>query len=290
MLNAAGHLRSNESACASGVFGLDDAVSGKDSAQTPLGDLITVICSYDKTAGYTSNSLSSYFHDLGWRERIHDSVLHDWLQAPSSFSLGGNYGEKTPSDLSLTVDHQEESSCAADKDPWPVIYENSISSLTAVELTRRAVLHRELPESMRFPGVTWTDVQTLLYGAEQSVLFQGQQWGGMTADTAVFLQSSSVAQDLLVRNEQALAQGQWRIFSKMGAGYSSSRSVGEILTTVHLCLPIYDDNNVVVSGIEMTLSARGSVPFDSSLKEVEAVVMTGVEGAMLFVRDNFLSL
>jgi len=72
MANAAGHLRTNESSEScnglSNSFGLDNSVTGK-KGKTMLGDLGTVICSYDHTAGYTSNSLSSYFHDLGWRDR-----------------------------------------------------------------------------------------------------------------------------------------------------------------------------------------------------------------------------
>jgi hypothetical protein len=62
--------------------------AGKHGA-TPLGDLATIICSYDSTQGYSSNSLSSYMHDLGWRQRAHDMVT-DWLGRPSE-SLGGNY-------------------------------------------------------------------------------------------------------------------------------------------------------------------------------------------------------
>ena len=58
--------------------------------KTALGDLSTIIASYDHTMGYTSNSLSSYFHDLGWRTRINDLVTGSWLNQPTN-SLGGNY-------------------------------------------------------------------------------------------------------------------------------------------------------------------------------------------------------
>jgi hypothetical protein len=63
MANAGGHLRTNESACDSLLFGLDSSTTGKHGS-TLLGDLATIVCSYDRTAGYTSNSLSSYFHDM----------------------------------------------------------------------------------------------------------------------------------------------------------------------------------------------------------------------------------
>lgn len=125
------------------------------------------------------------------------------------------------------------SSCAAAKDPWPIKYSNTISTLSAAELTRRLVQHRDVPSDLRFPGVQWSDVKSVLYGAETSALFPSLQWGGMTADTAVYVQT---ALDMPKVEEDA--RGQWRIFSKLGAGYSSSRLVGEILDNAYACLPV----------------------------------------------------
>ena len=219
MANAAGHLRSNETNCGKGnehneLFGLDGNVNGKHGV-TPLGDLATVICSYDTTAGYSSNSLSSYFHDIGWRDRI-DGLVVNWLGAKGQ-SLGGNYGEATPSDLGFVVTSTEDvsnSTCAVDKDPWPTVYSNSISALSAAEMTRRIAQHREVNPSLQFPGATWTDMKTLLYGAEQSALFPGLQWGGMTTDTAIFVQSADKMTPLL--EDTKTNQDLWRIFSKLG--------------------------------------------------------------------------
>jgi hypothetical protein len=191
MANAAGRLRSNESHCGAGdasnlQYGLDGTVTGKHG-RTLLGDLATVICSYDQTAGYTSNSLASYFHDFGWRQRLYD-LVQSWLlvsdkgatsaadestrdarvstQGKSGNltsevqSLGGNYGEATPSDLSFDVTASTGASdCEADKDPRLVTYTNTLSALSAAELVRRIALHREVPESLRFPNATWTDIQ-----------------------------------------------------------------------------------------------------------------------------------
>lgn len=279
MANAAGHLRTNESSCGNGdahnhLFGLDGSVTGKHGL-TELGDLSTIICSYDKTAGYSSNSLSSYFHDLGWRGRI-NGLVQNWLLAgdPQNTTsevsserntlaklqqlrtagsvksssddlpqtLGGNYGEATPSDLTLQVTTAGSSSatatsavsasthtmsrsaankvsskhlysntasttistttstttsfssgsatnkgeaatasataaaaatedgvCAADKDPWPVVYSNSLSALSAAELVRRIALHRELPQQLQFPGATWRDIQVRTVRTEYTV-------------------------------------------------------------------------------------------------------------------------
>jgi hypothetical protein len=167
MANAAGHLRTNETKCGQGnaqnqLFGLDGSTTGKHGT-TPFGDLATVVCSYDHTAGYSSNSLSSYFHDIGWRDRINSVVLQDWLKVPSNQTLGGNYGEATPTDLGFTATETEDGSkktCSMDKDPWPKKYDNTISALTEVELTRRLAHHRELSDEKRsYPGASWMDIQ-----------------------------------------------------------------------------------------------------------------------------------
>lgn len=289
MTNAAGHLRGSESKCSVGAYGLGgNHVDSKHGNNTLLGDLATVVCSYDTTAGYSSNSLSSYFHDLGWRERLHTDVLHTWLGAPSIQTLGGNYGEATPSDLGFIVHNSESdvNGCAADKDPWPTVYSNTISALTATEMTRRIIQHRELPSSMQFPNVTWEDMREIMYGAETSALFPGQTWGGMTADTGIFLQSAAKIQDILANDEAVKKAGQWRIFSKLGAGYSTSRNVGEIVTNAYGCLPSYDsESGVIVGGIEFTLTARGSIAKDYDLSIVDGRVQQAVSRAVDFIYE-----
>ena len=47
--------------------------------QTSLGDLVTIINSYDETAGYSSNSLSAYFHELADSRKLNQLVQSDWL-------------------------------------------------------------------------------------------------------------------------------------------------------------------------------------------------------------------
>jgi hypothetical protein len=175
-------------------FGLDGTVTGKHGT-TQLGDLATVICSYDQTAGYTSNSLASYFHDLGWRQRLYD-LVQTCLLGPSestnsaptgvetntsthtiaehmtaknatsvSQSLGGNYGESTPSDLGFDVSacsNATAADCMADKDPRLVTYDNTLSALSAAEMLRRIALHREVAPQLQFPNATWRDIQVRL--------------------------------------------------------------------------------------------------------------------------------
>ncbi|CAE7532325.1 unnamed protein product, partial [Symbiodinium microadriaticum] len=113
------------------------------------------------------------------------------------------------------------------------------------------------------------------YGAEKTVLFPTDdlKWGGMTADTSVYVQSSVNITDVEVKS-----QGQWRIFSKLGAGYSSSRSRGEIINNAYGCFPELDESGSVKqnSGYEFTLTVRGSVPGDTALSQAESNVYAAV--------------
>jgi hypothetical protein len=78
-----------ETACSFGLFG---STAKGNHGPTALGDLATVICSYDETAGYSSNSLSKYFSNVGGRSRL-QSLVTNWLGASGNASLGGSYGE-----------------------------------------------------------------------------------------------------------------------------------------------------------------------------------------------------
>ena len=104
---------------------------------------------------------------------------------------------------------------------------NSLSPLASAEMTRRLVQHDIVSEQFRWPGLTSVDQQTILYGAEETLFFGDQKWGGMTADPAIYLQN---ALDIN-RIDQDLGED-WRIFSKLGAGYSGYRFVGEVTSNV----------------------------------------------------------
>ncbi len=286
---------------------MDTFTTGKDG-DILLGDLATIVCSYDETAGkslssfyfilndlinfclgYSSNSLASYFHDIGWRVRIHDLIQSDWLANSTTISLGGNYGEATPSDLSFNIHYSSSDSinksdniCPVQKDPNTEVYENSLTALAAAELTRRLVLHSDLDPSLQFPYMLSSDSLEIRQGVKYSddeltsdsivkSKFPMQFFGGMSADTAVFLQSSINISDV-----EIASNGSWRIFSKLGAGYSTSRSKGEIVTNAYGCFPSYGQKK----GIEMTFSVRGSVDYDTSLTLAQEVVLKSVQELM----------
>jgi hypothetical protein len=83
----------------------------------------------------------------------------------------------------------------------------------------------------------------------------------------------------------AASDGQWRIFSKLGYGFSSTRNVTEMLNTGYVCLPSIAAMNS--NGAEFIISARsqtnGSVdpclPCQNDLRNaVRAVVADILSG------------
>ena len=205
-------------------------------------------------------------------------------------SFGGNYGEPTPPDLGFAFsapaddddadDHN--CTCAVQPDHSGVVIPNALSPLSLAELLRRLVLHRAVAPERRFPGVSWADVQDMLYGARTPALYPAAQarWGGMSADTAIFVQAA--LGDLPAR--AARSGGQWRIFSKLGAGFSDSRGgVGEVLTVAYACVPVLGAQN---AGLEFVLAARASVKGDVLLEDAQLRVKAAVDAAVAWVQQG----
>jgi hypothetical protein len=209
---------------------------------TPLGDLVTSVHNYDYDP-YSSNSLGKYFHNVGGRARANGLIHELWLGRPDSETFGGNYGAEAPA-LGYTFAESGGASVTItpDSTTGPA---NHLSSFTTAEALKRLVLHREEP-TQRLPGIQWADVQTLLYGAEGSAKYG--DWGGMTADTAIYLQSGHDIDYIEDRSK-----GRWVIFSKLGLG-----SGGQFLNVGYACLPVLDDDLQPVPGWgrELVISAH----------------------------------
>ena len=141
----------------------------------------------------------------------------------------------------------------------------------------------KLSPALKFPGVKNEDILVELFGAEDSILFPGLQWGGLTTDTSIFLQKSLNMTEVDLKSE-----GRWRIFSKLGAGYSTSRYKGEIITTAYACLPDtlkrYSnhkiDSKLSTGSYEFIISARGSVDRDYTLINAEKIVFQAVDNTV----------
>jgi hypothetical protein len=244
-------------ACSPSVGGLDASTQGKHGS-TPLGDLATVLVTYDATAGYTSNALGKWFATVGNHTRL-NWIVQDWLGQRKE-SLGGSYGEPVPNDLKFTFSAPpatRQATCKITPDLGSIA-EDTLSPLTAAELVRRMVLTREIDAKRVMPGLSWQSAKDILYGASNSSLFPGLLWGGMSADPGVYVQSG-----LNITQVDEDAQGQWRIFSKLGAGVSALRTPGaEIITNAYACLPTLTSTGAYDGGYEFVISARA---YSSSL-------------------------
>jgi|GEM_PF-2386339 len=207
--------------------GLTASVGG-----VPVGDYVTSIHTYDDEP-YSSNSLAAWFHDVGLHQRANDLIHEAWLDRPADETFGGNYGE-APAPLPFTFEEAGGASVTLTPDPGsgPA---NHLSVLTLAEALKRLVLHREVA-SQRLPGIQWLDVKTLLYGAAGSATYG--DWGGMTADTAIYLQAAHDLSYLAARS-----QGRWRIFSKLGLG-----SQGQFVHVGYACWPVLDADGAPVPG------------------------------------------
>lgn len=198
-----------------------------------LGDLVTSLVNYDDSP-YSSNSLGAYFHNIGGRAKANALIHADWLQRPATESFGGNYGSAAPAALGYQFAEPDGNSAQikADQSSGPA---NNLSMYTLAEAVKRMVLHREEP-TQRLPGIQWKDLRVLLYGAEGSKKYGA--WGGMSADTAIYLQAGHDIAYL-----QARSQGRWRIFSKLGLG-----TKGQFVHVGYACLPVLDPQGKAVPG------------------------------------------
>lgn len=231
--NAAASLR-----VASGYqVGLTASVDG-----IPLGDLVTSIHNYDSDP-YSSNSLGRYFHNVGGRDRANELIHALWLQRPAGETFGGNYGEMHPALGYTFVEPGGDSvTISPDTSPGPA---NHLSSFTTAEALKRLVLHRE-EAAQRLPGIQWSDIRVLLYGAEGSTKYG--PWGGMSADTAIYVQAGH---DMSYVEQRS--HGRWRSFSKLGLGSS-----GQFAHVAYACFPVLDpdDDPVADWGREFVISAH----------------------------------
>ncbi len=207
----------------------------------PLGDLATVVHSYDERR-FSSNGLSRYFHNIGGRANA-QGLVTSWLDRPAAETFGGNYGVREPA-LGYTFREPSGASVTIQPDTstGPA---NRLSTLTLAEFLKRLVMHRE-DASTRLPGLQWADVATLLYGAEGSSTYPSG-WGGMSADTSIYTQAA-----LPIATVETRSQGMWRMFGKLGFGD------GQFVHVSYACLPTLDATGAPVPdvGKELIIATR----------------------------------
>lgn len=237
ILNASESIRYHSE----GAIGLDALIG-----DVPLGDLVSIVHSYDERE-YTSNGLMYWFHDVGGRS-FANQLIHDrWLNRPEEEIFGANYGAKAPP-LGFTFNNQNELTVDVPQDQgW--IKTNLLSTHTLAEALKRLVMYREDPTT-RLEYSTWDDIKVLLYGSESSKRYDQQTPQGMESDPSVYAQEA-VNISMIDDN----TQGQWRIFSKLGLGFSRG---GEIVHTDYACLPVFNEEGetIVDQGLELVISVH----------------------------------
>ena len=277
-INAASTLRSS---CNQVGF-----VAAEDNTKRPLGDLSTIIHSYETSHNMTSNCLAGYMHDIGGHVKL-NSNLQSWLGASSDESLGGRYACSNDygMGLSFTGIAPPNAPCALAADPPQPILQNHLSVLSASEFYKRMIMTRELPQ-FAYPGSTWEDVREIMYGADpqDSLLFPNNAFGGAATDSAWYVQSGVNISEIDERSN-----GAWRILSKLGNGCSDQDPTCEILNNAYACMPIAasggDGSFVLNEGVEFVLSVYGHgtgiVGADETVqRNVAAVVGAIVKGLL----------
>ena len=276
-MNGAGHLKSMCSA--EPRAGLPQSTSG-DYGVTPLGDLVTIIVTYDTThPPYSSNALGGWFEMVGGRDRA-VWLVDTWLNRTGE-SIGANYGNPPPTDLTFNFTNPGPCNITPDSADNGD-NSNTLSALTAAELVKRIALVREAPDEA-LPNTTWADTKQLFYGAgaTASRLFPGRVWGGMSANDA-----DSLRLGVNITDMESRSRGRYRTFSKDGAGYSFIRLAGELLFNGYACYPVVgprDDPSIEV-GVEYFVSSRVSVPGDRTLSKASVrfvAAMTALNQAIL---------
>lgn len=225
-----------------GKLGLDGSIG-----DTPLGDLVTIVHNYDERT-YTSNGLMYWFHDIGGRVFANEMIHKRWLNRPAGEEYGANYGANPPK-LGFTFTKGEgEDKLEVEVKPhedWRP--SNKLSTFTLAEALKRLVMYREDPAG-RLEYSTWDDVKVLLYGASESQMYDEATPQGMEGDISVYMQEA-----VNINALDELSRGQWRIFSKLGLGFSRG---GEIVHTDYACLPVFDEGGEpqVDQGVEVVIS------------------------------------
>lgn len=240
----------------------------------PLGDLATIIHSYD-THHFTSNSLGSYFEDIGDRRAAND-LVHSWLKRPATETFGGNYGEKSPSIGYQFRALDGRGACSVTPDHSGVVISNHMSAFSMANWLQRLVLHREDP--LHMPYVQWRDVIPILYGSQPSKLFPGLDWGGMSSSPDTFMQGHQNMTSIDIES-----RGQWRIFSKVGWGTSDAHTTDNTLNG-YACYPQVGAHGELIPnrGVEFVISARVSTPaasfqsVDKDMRESVAAVIDAI--------------
>jgi hypothetical protein len=252
-------------------LGADSLVGGM-----AVADLVTSVHSYEPfgTASGSSNEIATYFLNLAGRDYA-TALFHDaWLRlADPAVRFRGAYGPEPivpDSNEFLAADgtrrHTPAVFAASADDPHYQSYRcegcgltgnKPMSALAQAEWLKRLAVHRRDPLT-RHPRLETIDIEALFFGrghrdAEQAVggmlLGISQTLHRALAGVLAGQASSSPGATL-----DALTDGRWRIYQKVGWGPSETRGTSEFVLLAHVCLP-----GLQGRGREFTLAGRAAV-------------------------------
>ncbi len=244
--------------------------------EVSLSDLITSINSYAPSgnADGNSNAIATFLLNIAGRDYA-TALFHDsWLKianedvrfrgayGPTAFSPSSNEFVSSDGETRYTPSVYS----AASDDPGYLTYRcegcgtdgnKAMTALAQAEWLKRLASHSREPAA-RHPRLETSDVETLFFGGHGRDTHEA---GGMLAGISVFL-PEALARALAPgstgnakRTLDAMTDGRWRVYQKVGWGPSETRGTSELVMLAHVCLP-----GVGGSGREFTLVARASVP------------------------------
>lgn len=212
----------------------------------PLGDLVTLICSYDVTRAFgttplNSNNAASYFHSLiGPPSPTRQLRARLGIDERAAFET--SYGTTFRDDPRV---------------PRPQGYTGGMGRGKGQKLMNARILASGFCSALI--QMNPEDLKILLYGAELSRWYSTYcdkvrvEMGGMCADPSIYVQSAFD----LNRIEQE-SGGRWRIFSKIGYGPATRERGNEFVLLSYFSLPVIDATGGPVAnlGREGVLAAR----------------------------------
>ncbi|MFK8016724.1 MAG: hypothetical protein AB8G17_14920 [Gammaproteobacteria bacterium] len=256
-------------------IGADASVGG-----VKLRDLITSINTYAPSGDVSgdSNAIATYLLSAAGRDYATALFHKNWLKlANADVRLRGAYGPTTfapPSNEFVASDGTIRVTRSvynpANNDPGYRTYRcdecgtdgnKAMTALAQTEWLKRLASHAR-DSSVRHPGLEISDVETLFFGGQQQ---REGEVGGMLSGISVFLPQALAravtpgAGDNAKDTLDAVTNGRWRIYQKVGWGPSETRGTSEVVMLAHVCLP-----RVGKTGREFTLLARATVPGDDA--------------------------
>jgi len=252
--------------------------------EVPLADLSTSIHSYQPfgKAVAESNDIATFMINTVGRTYATSLFHENWLLlANPSVRLQGAYGITPfkPTSLvwseigtkkSTVLPHFQNSA----DDPAYQGYRcetcgltgnKPMTALAEAEWLKRLASHEREPLTQH-PYLTNNSIKELFYATSHTDT--QHQVGGMMQGISKML-THAIAKSLANNAELKLidtalgkdildeaTNGEWRIFQKIGWGYSETRSAGETVVLAHVCLPH------IQGGREFTIAAQTSVPGD----------------------------